>query len=265
MSTHRSTNPSEWPVLYPHPISAAVVERGVSFSAASDHERVMDIYHPARRGEVFGVVIVASGYPALGLKRHFGRSAREFESVRSWCELFTAEGLAAVAYDAVDPATDLPVVVESLMHHGADWGIDPSRIGIFACSGNVPVALSLNANLKCRTLLYGFTTDREGVTTVADAAKQFGFANPNNELASTASSVPTLMVRAGSDAFIGLNDSIDVYFADALRRNLPVMLINHPSAPHAFDLTDDSEESHRIIRQVLAFVRERLSGVESPR
>jgi hypothetical protein len=40
-----------------------------------------------------------------------------------------------------------------------------------------------------------------------------------------------------------------------LTRNLPVTFVNHPEAPHAFDLLHDSETSHEIIRQILAFMR----------
>lgn len=262
MSTHRTTNPGEWPVLYPHPIPKAIVEREVVYASASDAGRVMDVYRPADRNAACGVVIIASGYTAPGLKRHLGRTAREFASVRSWCELFTAEGLAAVAYDAIDPATDLQLVIKSLTRRGATWGIDPSLMGIFACSGNTPVALSFSGHLECRALLYGYTIDCEGTGFVADASKQFGFATPIDGV-DAAPSVPTLVVRAGNDAFAGLNDSIDAFVANALRKNLPVTLINHPSAPHGFDLTDDGDESRRIIRQVLKFVSERLGGSNS--
>jgi hypothetical protein len=43
-------------------------------------------------------------------------------------------------------------------------------------------------------------------------------------------------------------------------RNLPVTLLNHAEAPHAFDLMHDSETSRQIIRDILAFLKFHLLG-----
>ena len=64
-----------------------------------------------------------------------------------------------------------------------------------------------------------------------------------------------MVVRAGQDAVPGVNASIDQFVAAALARNLPVTATNHPTAPHSFDLLDDTEASREVIRQVLAFLR----------
>jgi hypothetical protein len=53
----------------------------------------------------------------------------------------------------------------------------------------------------------------------------------------------------------GVNESIDNFLAKALICNLPITFINHPTAPHAFDVMDDSETSREIIRQILTFMR----------
>ena len=53
-----------------------------------------------------------------------------------------------------------------------------------------------------------------------------------------------MVVRAGQDAVPGVNASIDQFVAAALARNLPVTATNHPTAPHSFDLLDDTESSH---------------------
>jgi hypothetical protein len=52
-----------------------------------------------------------------------------------------------------------------------------------------------------------------------------------------------------------LNETLDRFVAAALACNLPVTVANHASAPHAFDVMDDSEISREIIRQILAFMR----------
>ena len=52
-----------------------------------------------------------------------------------------------------------------------------------------------------------------------------------------------------------LNDALDRFVLMALTGNLPITLVNHPAAPHAFDLLDASETSREIIRRILAFLQ----------
>ncbi len=49
--------------------------------------------------------------------------------------------------------------------------------------------------------------------------------------------------------------ALDGFLARALACNLPVTFVNHSTAPHAFDLFDDSEMSREIIGRILAFLR----------
>jgi hypothetical protein len=53
----------------------------------------------------------------------------------------------------------------------------------------------------------------------------------------------------------GLNEALDRFVAKALPCNLPITFVNHPMAPHAFDLFDDSDTSREIIRRILAFLQ----------
>jgi hypothetical protein len=140
--------------------------------------------------------------------------------------------------------------------------VDGSRIGLYAASGNVPVALSLlmrpaAAPVRCAALCYGFMLDLDGSTAVAEAAKTWRFANPceGRSVADLEAGVPLLVIRAGADAFEGLNQSVDAFVRHALDRNLPLTLVNHARAPHAFDLEDSSEATRTVIRQILAFLQ----------
>jgi hypothetical protein len=68
-----------------------------------------------------------------------------------------------------------------------------------------------------------------------------------------------LVVRAGRDQF-GVNTSLDSFIAGALQKDLPVRMINHAGAPHAFDLFEDSEATREIIREILRFMQFHLIG-----
>jgi len=69
------------------------------------------------------------------------------------------------------------------------------------------------------------------------------------------------VVRAGQDEFPGLNRALDAFAGAALARNIPITMVNHPAAPHAFDLVHDTSTSREIVRETLAFMRFHLSAV----
>jgi len=48
--------------------------------------------------------------------------------------------------------------------------------------------------------------------------------------------------------------------AKVVALNRPITFVNHATAPHAFDLMDDTETSREIIRQALGFLASRLTS-----
>jgi hypothetical protein len=112
---------------------------------------------------------------------------------------------------------------------------------------------------------YGFLLDLDGATDVADAARQFGFANPvaGRAVADLRHDVPLFITRAGRDQFPGMNAAMDRFIRQALIENLPITVVNHAEGPHAFDLFDDSRTSREIVRQTLRFLRRHLTAESS--
>ncbi len=256
------TSPLHREVLYPRPDLPLAVRRDVPYSSSVSDGRLMDIYSPFADASLRPAIVIASGYPAAGLRQHLGCSGRELPAITSWARLLGTEGIAAVIYDAVEPAADLHAVLTFLRTEGAQLGIDSNRLGVLACSGNAPVALAAVAagGLKCAIFLYGFTLDGPDNSTIRTASRHFGFANPSSQLTTEdlPASTHLLFARAGNDALPGLNEALDRFTADALRSNLPITIVNHSTGPHAFDLIDESNESRNAIGQVLGFTRLRL-------
>jgi acetyl esterase/lipase len=180
--------------------------------------------------------------------------------------LLAATGVTAITYTTgTNPGGDARTVLDYVRHHAAALGIDCERVGAVAFSGNVPNALSLliapgAIPIRAAALLWGFMLDIDGSTGVAAAATRWGFVNPTlgKTIDDVPAATPLFIGRAGRDDNPGLNQAIDAFVSAALRRNLPLTVVNHPSGPHAFDIIEDSAASRAVIRQVLDFLRAAL-------
>ena len=240
------------------------IQRDLVYEAGDACALEMDIYHPPdwRRGTRTPAVVIVAGFPDPGFETRVGCKFKEMGSTVSWGRLMAASGLAAITYTNREPATDVHALLRHVRQHADELGIDADRIGLWASSGNVPVALSVLMRdgvwcPRCAVLCYGYTLDVGGADAVAGAAKVWGFANPcaGKVVADLPPGVPLLVTRAGRDEMPRLNETLDRFMSEALTHNLPLTFVNHPTAPHAFDLFDDGETSREIIRQTLAFMR----------
>ena len=257
----------------------AVVRKDVVYRTTDAGPLTMDLYSPADApsGMRLPAVVLVAGYNDVGYEKMLGVKFKEMALAVSWGQLIAASGLVAIAYTNREPAEDLDALLQHVAEQAAPLGIDADKVGLWACSGHVPLALgalmtdSIDApgpkgpGLQCAVLLYGYMLDLDGATGVAEAAQMFRFTNPNagRTLDDLPETLPLFIVRAGQEQFPHLNDSIDRCFAKALTLNRPVTLVNHATGPHSFDLLDDSDTSRRIIRQVLDFLTSRLTPAGS--
>jgi hypothetical protein len=250
-------------------MDAVIIRRDVEYRVTDTDVLTMDIYYPpeAKSEARPPAVVFVLGYSDLGFQKMLGCKQKEMESYISWGQLMAASGLVAITYTTIEPATDIHALLQHLRQNAASLGIDENRIGVWACSGNVPNALSVmmqeaSDDLKCAVLCYGIMLDLEGSTSVADAARIWGFANPcaGKSVDDLPKDMPLFIVRAGKDETPHLNETIDRFLVKALICNLPITFANHAAAPHSFDVMDDSETTREIIRQILAFMQFHLRG-----
>ena len=231
-----------------------LVDRGVTYNASG---LTMDLYRPRETNAAPSpAVLIALGYPDVGVATPFGCQFREMGTMVSWAQLFAASGMVGVLYETRQPMDDANAVLTRLQENGPAMGIDERRIAVWACSGNVPVALSLlfNGRVRCGVLCYGFMLD------VAKAAAEYRFANPTEgrRVEDIPSDTALFVARAGRDQFASLNESLDAFVAEALRCNLPLTLVNHATGPHGFDFADDTSATRYIIQAILAFLHANL-------
>jgi hypothetical protein len=249
---------------------AVTVRRDVEYRATDAGPLGVDIYSPPTPpdGARLPAVIVVIGNSDAGAKARLGCAFKEWESFIGWARLIAASGMVAIVpATGTEPAADLDALLHRVRADSASWGIDQNRIGLWACSGHGPNALSAvmwgaATRVKCAVLYYPYTLDAEGSTGVADAAKTWNFATPcaGKSVADLAGHLQLFIARAGLDAMPHLNTTLDRFIADALGRNLAVTVVNYSLGAHAFDLSDDSDMSRETIRQSLAFMRFHLLG-----
>lgn len=218
-----------------------------------------DLYRPHQQDTPAPVVVFVSGLPDPGVVALLGKPLKDWASYVGWARMVAAAGIAGVTYLNREPG-DVVALVRHLRDHAGELGLDPARIAVWACSGNVPTALGLLARerFSCAALLYGYMLDLDGATDVADAARQYHFAVPPVGLDDLPRDVPLLLVRAGRDVTPGLDVTLRRFAVAARARGLPVTVLDHLEAPHAFDLVDDSPATRDAIEQVLAFLRREL-------
>jgi acetyl esterase/lipase len=245
-------------------MDAVSIQRDLRYQATDAVPLTMDLYRPpdSKAAGRLPAVVFVTGYPDPGAQKIFGCKLKEMECYISWAKLVAASGLSAITYLNHDPARDLDALFRHLRENAEALAIDERRMGVWSCSGNVPLALDVlmrDEHLKCAALCYGVMLDLDGSTSVAESARKFGFANPatGKSVRDLPPELPLFIARAGRDE-PGLNETLDRFIAHALAANLPITLANHSTGPHAFDVLDDSETSREIIRQILAFLRRYL-------
>lgn len=244
---------------------AVTVLHDQPYGASGDDTLTMDLYVPpnAASGARLPAVVVVAGYPDQGFQRMLNCRFKDMGSSVSWARLIAASGMVAITYTNREPIADAHTLLRFLHDNAPTLGIDETRIALWASSGNVPLALLLlTSGMRCAALCYGYTLDLDGFTEVADAAKAFKFANPaaGKSIDQLPTNVPMFLARAGRDQTPGLNASLDRFLSEAVTHNLPVTFTNHPTAPHAFDLFDESATTREVVRRVLAFLRFHLLG-----
>ncbi len=221
-----------------------------------------DLYYPPETDRPHPVVLMVIGFPDYGRKQESGKGLKDLPPYLSWGKLLASEGVATVIASCSDPAQDLLALLDHLDAKQHELNLDMTRLALWTCSGNGPVAIHLLANrpgIKTGIFLYSYMADLGKHDVVARTAEQFGFSYPESNKDLLIDSLPLFIVRAGKDEFAGLNETMDRY-VDALQsKGATIEFQDYPEGVHGFDLVDSSPQSLQILRSLLQYLKEKLS------
>jgi dienelactone hydrolase len=221
-------------LAFPTPSPDVTVMTDVEFGTAGSAALKMDLYQlPRVAGRSRGALIFFNR--ATGAERQqplwvgWARSAASRELVGIVPDLRSGT-----------EARDFQTLVDYLVRHGTELGVDTAGIAVFAASGNVSTAFPLLEDPR--------------QTAIRSAVIYYGTA----PITTFRRDLPVLYVRAGLDR-PSVNQEIVALASLAITQNAPVTLLNHATGYHGFELFNDDDATHDVIARTLEFVRHTTS------
>jgi dienelactone hydrolase len=237
-------DPTGWGVVYDVPSTRDVVVRaGVPFLTDAGGTLTLDLSLPPAAGGTPPAVVFLN---AIGDRPD--DKLKDWAIYRSWPRLVAAHGLAGVSMETREGQVQecLRAVFRFLADHGAEHGIDGSRVGIYAASANVSGATE-------------YLLGDDAAPEIRAAVLYYG-APPAGELRRD---LPVLFVSPESDA-LGMVPELQALWSRVLERSAPWTIVLASDMPHGFDAFSDTDEARRLVRQTIAFWKAHLDPLPPP-
>ncbi len=256
--------PKEQVVVYKVPgMDNVIVKKDIPYQDIAGSTLKMDIYYPPKfdfKNKIPAVVMVL-GYPDLAGKKLLGSEFKNYSQYISWCRIIAASGIAAIAYESVNPEKDIISLSNYLKANNEKLKIDIGNIGAYSCSAHTITAMayilsSSNNFIKCGVNYYGLilADDYKFMPQIDTISKQMGFMTPKiPKPEEWRNDVPIMIVSAGKDYVPFSNPAVADFVSKAITQNIPVTLIHYADGQHVFDALDDNETTRMIIKTTLDF------------
>jgi hypothetical protein len=253
-------------LAYSLPKMDEVLVRHEVYLVAAGKSLTMDVFYPPAMAEkaMAPVVIFVMGIPdsSPALKA----PVKELSQYASWGRLTAAAGLIAVTYQTERP-DDIEGLITYIQKNARSLSMDPDRIGLWACSGNCPraVTFAMQENrdyLKFAVFYYGLMLSpdnwlRKEINTLV--ASRGGYAAELKDAGRFRADLPMLIVRAGRESIPYVNDSIDHFVELAKKAGAPLTKVDFAEGVHGFDEQQRSDpRATEIVRQTLDFMKTNL-------
>lgn len=251
-------------VVYKVPgMDNVLIKKDIPYQDIAGSVLKMDIYYPPKfdfKTKIPAVVIVL-GYPDVAGKKLLGSEFKNYSQYISWCRIIAASGMAAIAYESVNPEKDIITLSNYLKANADKLKIDIDKIGAYSCSAHTITAMAYilsNSNnfIKCAVNYYGLilADDYKFMPQIDTISKQMGFMTPQiPKPEEWRKDVPIMIASAGKDYVPFINPAVADFVPKAIAQNLPITLIHYPNGQHNFDALDDNETTRMIIKTTLDF------------
>jgi predicted esterase len=219
------------------------VQKDLVYRANGRTWHKLDVYYPLSAPS-------KPSNPAVILVHGGAKASSNMKNTRpfvSWGQLFAASGISAITFNWDYPEeVQIVDLIDYVRKNAEQLNVDQDRLCIFAFSGGVEFAVptvmkSTPEYVRCIVAYYGNLKRAQAQLEEETATKL----------------VPMLIVKAAQDEFIP-TDSIDRFVEMARARGAEVHLLTHSKGGHAFDLRNDDDQSHEIIKRTIEFVKECL-------
>jgi acetyl esterase/lipase len=211
----------------------ALVKRNVVYARRRGRALKLDVYRPrgARANQRFTPVLLVHGTTSASSPKDWGVYV-------GWGQLLAASGLAGIPFNHRGTSVDVRTALAYVRRHAAPLGVTARRMCVASFSGGVPVGLAValrDGSIKCALVFYG----------APDAA----LLRPD--------SPPIFAAKAGLDSE-EINEAIDALQRQAQEIGADVQVVTHETGVHGFDLRNHDARSREILREAVAFVRDRI-------
>jgi acetyl esterase/lipase len=255
------------PVVYKVPgMDQVKVRKDLVYKQTDDPNLRMDVYAPpglAAGEKRPAVIFIHGGAPTQYRPKEWG-------VFQSWGRLVAASGMVGVTFTyrqgypktvTLDSASDVADAIAYVRANAEGLGIDKDRLCLVAYSGGGPMLSPFlhgaPESVRCAVGFYVFLDIRQAEAfRTSETAETLRHFSPIVQISEgTGRLTPLFLAQGGKDEIPTLRDSVDRFVAEALVRGVPLVLMNHPEAPHAFDNQLDDDRTREIVRGAVEFMK----------
>ncbi len=261
------------PIVYSTPEMREISpQANILYKYLGSDQLVADLYLPTNPAvEKHPVVVFIHGAvpPSVGPK--------DWAGYVSWGQLIASCGMAAMTFNhsllwssgyepagLLSGAADTRDLIRFVRDNSDSFGLDPDRICLMAFSAGGPLLAAPLAEspsyLRCVVGYYSYL----GEPLPADSHDEGRFSPSNALRQAGTSAAPLFIAKAGLDR-PEINSSIDHFVDVAHSIGCQIVLADHPTGHHGFDIVDDDNRSRAIIRESVEFMKSHLFDRDDPR
>jgi dienelactone hydrolase len=212
-----------------------------------------DLYSPAATPAPCVILIHGGPVPPNLLT-----TPKDWGWFESYGRLLAASGMAAIMFNhrffAPDMLPNAIADVQDLLtyvrEHSEALNVDPDRLCLWVFSGGGPIISPFLREtpdaVRCVVAYYA---------ALHAAAPEF---SPAIQISENTGRLPALLIaRAGLDHPM-LNQAMDLFIQNALKKNACIDVLNHATGQHGFDCKDDNARTRDILRRTIEFLHAQL-------